>query len=212
MRCGGADTASDGLRSRRPTHASQARVREPFTACLVALLAGPERLRVRACSIVAGMSPKADAQLSERESLERDRGNPQHGGLGGSGDRQKSGAQRRVLLIEDDPRLLRALARVLEFDGFRVSLAADAQGARVIACEHGAEFALIITDIILPDASAIELARELACACAGAPILFMSGSPTQGGNLPAFGVPSAFLPKPFSPADLKLALRALKVL
>jgi CheY-like chemotaxis protein len=180
---------------------------------LVALLAGPERLRFRACSIVAAMSSKADAQRSERESLERDRAsNPQHGGLAGSGDRQTSGGQRRVLLIEDDPRLLRALARVLEFDGFRVSLAADAQGARVIACEHGAEVALIITDIILPDASAIELARELACACVGAPILFMSGSPTQGGNLPAFGVPTAFLPKPFSPADLKVALRALKVL
>jgi two-component system, OmpR family, response regulator MprA len=130
----------------------------------------------------------------------------------GSGGRQTTSDKRCVLLIEDDARLLRALTRVLEFDGFRVLLAADARGARAAAHEHGAEVGLIVTDIILPDASAIELARELASACAGAPILFMSGSPTQGGSLPALGVPTAFLPKPFSPQDLKVALRALKVL
>ncbi|HMI90694.1 MAG TPA: response regulator [Polyangiales bacterium] len=129
----------------------------------------------------------------------------------GSDGRQTSTSKRCVLLIEDDARLLRALARVLEFDGFRVLLAADARSARAAAREHGGEVGLIVTDIILPDASAIEVARELASACAGAPILFMSGSPTQGGSLPALGVPTAFLPKPFSPLDLKAALRALKV-
>jgi DNA-binding response OmpR family regulator len=146
------------------------------------------------------------------------------GGRGGSGlppsersdarggDREAGATPRCVLLIEDDARLLRALARVLEFDGFRVLLAADAKGARSAAREHGPEIALIITDIILPDASAIQLASELASACASAPILFMSGSPTQGGSLPQIGMPTAFLPKPFSPQDLKVALRALKVL
>lgn len=129
-----------------------------------------------------------------------------------TGDRQASTGQRCVLLIEDDVRLLRALARVLAFDGFRVLLADDGQSARVTAREHGAEIGLIVTDIILPDASAIELASDLAGACPGAPILFMSGSPTQGGSLPQLGVPTAFLPKPFSPLDLKVALRTLNVL
>jgi DNA-binding response OmpR family regulator len=127
------------------------------------------------------------------------------------GDRQAGATPRCVLLIEDDPRLLRALARVLEFDGFRVLLAADAKGARSAMHEHGPEIGLIITDIILPDASAIQLAGELASACASAPILFMSGSPTQGGSLPQLGMPTGFLPKPFSPQDLKVALRALEV-
>ena len=125
---------------------------------------------------------------------------------------ETSGVRRGVLLIEDDVRLLRALARVLEFDGFHVLTATDARSASELAREHGSAIHAIVTDIMLPDASATELASELARTCRGAPILFMSGAPTEGAVLPALGVPTAFLPKPFSPQDLKSALRALKVL
>jgi DNA-binding response OmpR family regulator len=161
------------------------------------------------------MSPNVAAEAPQLafSGTGRDGGRPgvDRGDASGS-DRQTTAAPRCVLLIEDDPRLLRALARVLEFDGFRVLLAADARSARSAVHEHGPEIGLIITDIILPDASAIQLAGELARAGANAPILFMSGSPTQGGSLPEIGVPTAFLPKPFSPHDLKVALRALEVL
>lgn len=125
---------------------------------------------------------------------------------------ETSVVRRGVLLIEDDLRLLRALARVLEFDGFRVLTATDARSASALAREHGANIHVIVTDIMLPDASATELAAELAGACPGAPILFMSGAPTEGAILPELAVPTAFLPKPFSPQDLKYALRGLKVL
>ena len=125
---------------------------------------------------------------------------------------ETSVVRRGVLLIEDDLRLLRALARVLEFDGFRVLTATDARSASALAREHGAHINVIVTDIMLPDASATELAVELAVTCPGAPILFMSGAPTEGAILPALSVPTAFLPKPFSPQDLKSALRGLKVL
>src|SRR5689334_8809006 len=99
---------------------------------------------------------------------------------GTSGDRDVTDTRRRVLLIEDDPRLLRALSRVLQFDGFEVLIASDARSAQQLAQEHGAEIRVIVTDILLPDASATELAAELAKSCGQVPILFMSGSPTQG--------------------------------
>ena len=124
---------------------------------------------------------------------------------------ETSGVRNGVLLIEDDVRLLRALSRVLEFDGFRVFTATDARSASELAHEHGNAIQVVVTDIMLPDASATELAIELARSCR-APILFMSGAPTEGAVLPALNVPTAFLPKPFSPHDLKNALRELKVL
>jgi DNA-binding response OmpR family regulator len=116
-----------------------------------------------------------------------------------------------VLLVEDDASLLRAVARVLEFDGFSVLPAATARSACAQAREHAGAIRVIVTDISLPDRSATELASDLTRACPSTPILFMSGSP-QGSDLPALTVPVQFLSKPFSPADLEAALHALHVI
>ena len=124
-----------------------------------------------------------------------------------------AGAARRcVLLVEDNARLLRALARVLEFDGFTVLSATDARSAQAQAREHACEISVIVTDMLLPDQPARELARQLSVACPSAPILFMSGSLAQAADLPLLSVPTQFLRKPFSPADLTAALHALHVM
>jgi DNA-binding response OmpR family regulator len=122
-----------------------------------------------------------------------------------------SNARPCVLLVEDDPRLLRALVRVLEFDGFAVLCAADARSAQVQAREHAGEINVIVTDMLLPDQPAIGLANELSRACPSVPIVFMSGSLAQAMELPLLSVPTQFLSKPFSPDDLKAALHALHV-
>lgn len=117
-----------------------------------------------------------------------------------------------VLLVEDDASLLRAVARVLEFDGFAVLPAATARSACAQAREHAGAIRVIVTDLSLPDRSATELASDLTRACPSTPILFMSGAPAQSSDLPELAVPVQFLPKPFSPGDLEAALHALHVL
>jgi hypothetical protein len=116
-----------------------------------------------------------------------------------------------VLLVEDDAQLLRALVRVLEYDGFAVLSAPDARSAHVQAREHANEISVIVTDVLLPDQPAAELANELARECPSVPILFMSGSLAQVLDLPRLSVRTQFLPKPFSPSDLQAALHALDV-
>jgi two-component system cell cycle sensor histidine kinase/response regulator CckA len=116
---------------------------------------------------------------------------------------------RCVLLVEDDGRLVRALARVLEFDGHEVLVAGDADTARAFARERGASISVIVTDVLLPSGPIGELVTELMSECGHPPILFMSGALTHEGALPELSVRTHFLPKPFSPQELKAALRGL---
>lgn len=114
-----------------------------------------------------------------------------------------------VLLIEDDGQLVRALARVLEFDGHEVLVSSDADTARACARERGDSISVIVTDVLLPSGPIGELVIELMSACGHPPILFMSGALAQESPLPELSVRTHFLPKPFSPQELKAALRGL---
>jgi CheY-like chemotaxis protein len=66
----------------------------------------------------------------------------------------------RVLLVEDHPDTLRALTRLLEQVGYRVTGAENASTALKLASSE--RFDVVVSDIGLPDASGTQLMRELA--------------------------------------------------
>ncbi|HSG48836.1 MAG TPA: response regulator, partial [Longimicrobiales bacterium] len=63
-----------------------------------------------------------------------------------------------ILVIDDDPPVLRTLARVLEADGHRVRTAPGGREALAAFAEEPAE--LVVVDIHMPGMDGIEFIRE----------------------------------------------------
>ena len=86
----------------------------------------------------------------------------------------KAGRQSpHLLLVITDPRLIESMPKVLEAVGFRVSVATSPQMALSLYSTPGAVFALVLTDLLLPQQSGIELARRILDQNAKANFLFL---------------------------------------
>jgi two-component system NtrC family response regulator len=66
-----------------------------------------------------------------------------------------------ILLIDDEASLRRVVARVLEFEGYTVWQAPDAQRGLDLLRQHAAEVLLILCDVKLPDAHGVALLPRL---------------------------------------------------
>ncbi len=114
-----------------------------------------------------------------------------------------------VLLVEDEPLLLKSAYRMLSARGFTVLCAADA-GSAITAADAAPDLALLLTDISLPDMDGRELATRLRQRRRWLPVLFMSGFDADQSRVAlAEDGNWAFLPKPFSGRDLDTRLRKL---
>ena len=112
----------------------------------------------------------------------------------------------RVLVVDDDPAVLRLLATALTSRGYEVAVARGARQALEAARSSlPAGPDLVISDVLMPEMSGVELMREIARLCPSAAALFISGNPGAM-ELPA-GV--AFLGKPFSLQTLAAKVRDL---
>ncbi|MBW2385899.1 MAG: response regulator [Deltaproteobacteria bacterium] len=119
-------------------------------------------------------------------------------------------ARGRVLLVEDEPAVRRVVQRMLSDMGFFVIEAQDGATGLRIGRERLATLDLLITDLTMPHASGIELARGLLIERPDLPVLFLSGHSDGrvervSGELERAG----FLQKPFDVSDLTAALRML---
>ena len=65
----------------------------------------------------------------------------------------------RILIIEDEPRILGFLARGLEAEGFSVETAANGGDALRTARRH--EFDVVLLDLLLPGVDGLTVLREL---------------------------------------------------
>ena len=114
----------------------------------------------------------------------------------------------RVLLVEDDEMVRNLAARLLTLDGYVILEAGSADQALVLT-EHGdAAIDLLLTDVLMPGMSGIELAQKLRERFPGLPTVFMSGYATEllakQGLRPDAG---GFVAKPFSTEALREAVR-----
>ena len=65
----------------------------------------------------------------------------------------------RVLVVDDEPQILRALQTNLRGAGYEVATAATARDALAAAAMRPPD--AVILDLVLPDGSGIDVAREL---------------------------------------------------
>jgi two-component system cell cycle sensor histidine kinase/response regulator CckA len=115
-----------------------------------------------------------------------------------------------VLLVEDEDGLRRLAAKVLRRAGFQVLEAADCGQALERANGHDGGIQVLLTDVLMPGASGIELARQIQAVRPETRIVYMSGDSqeiVEDADLrPDRAV---FLAKPFTPAELVDSVRHL---
>lgn len=111
----------------------------------------------------------------------------------------------RILVIDDDSRLAKVLARWLAALGHETTIACDPTNAvRLVA-----NVDLVISDIDMPLMNGIELAGYLREVQPELPIVFTSGRAHDDLIVQAAKAARRFLPKPYTGEELEDVIRAV---
>lgn len=115
----------------------------------------------------------------------------------------------RLLVVEDDARLVRALRRLLERDRHVVEVSDHGlEALEIVASGIGVE--AIILDLGLPDISGVEVARRLRRAGPRIPILILTARDGMADRVAGLDAGADdYLVKPFAYEELAARLRAL---
>src|SRR5438132_7388709 len=112
-----------------------------------------------------------------------------------------------ILVVDDDPKILQLVRMYLEREGFPVVTAAD--GVAAVAALRERAPRLMVLDVMLPTLDGFAVLRA-ARADSDFPVLMLSGRGSTGDRVS--GIASGaddYLPKPFSPAELVVRVKAL---
>jgi two-component system, OmpR family, copper resistance phosphate regulon response regulator CusR len=112
----------------------------------------------------------------------------------------------RILVIEDESRILDFLARGLEAEGFSVLGARDGRRGLEVANEVRCD--LVILDLLLPRLDGFSVLRELEQAHPDLPVVIVSARVDMSTKLRGFGLGARdYLTKPFSFDELLARIR-----
>jgi EAL domain-containing protein (putative c-di-GMP-specific phosphodiesterase class I) len=112
---------------------------------------------------------------------------------------------RRVLVIDDEPAVLRAIGMVLQRRGFSVDTIASAKEALSQVPQQ--RYHAILSDIIMPEMTGVEFLRELRRHDLDVPVILMTAGPTLDSAIDAieYGA-QQYLLKPVEPEALVKAV------
>ncbi len=119
-----------------------------------------------------------------------------------------AGGTETILLVEDEPSILRMTRMMLERKGYSVLAAATPAEAMEKAKIHSGAIDLLMTDVVMPEMNGRDLADKITALYPGIRLLFMSGYTSN--VIAHHGILDdgvAFIQKPFSMADLAEKLR-----
>lgn len=107
----------------------------------------------------------------------------------------------KILVVDDESIVLESCRKVLEPEGFEVSLALTAEeGLKKI---EGETFSLLLIDVKMPEHDGMYLMQEVKKQWPDVPVIVMSGYPTPETIADAAERGSAtFISKPFTPDEL----------
>jgi two-component system, OmpR family, KDP operon response regulator KdpE len=112
----------------------------------------------------------------------------------------------RVLVVDDEPQILRALETTLRGAGYEVDTATDGAAALARAAARPPE--AVILDLVLPDRSGVEVCRELRT-WLKAPVLVLSAVGEERDKVEALDAGADdYVTKPFGIDELLARLRA----
>ncbi len=112
-----------------------------------------------------------------------------------------------ILLVEDDPLILKLTQKVLSGLGFHVIATGSPLQALELAEAHHEELRMLVTDVVMPDLHGHELAQRVLARNPSLQVLFMSGYPADAlQNLHDPANNRFYLSKPFTRAALAAKL------
>jgi two-component system KDP operon response regulator KdpE len=113
----------------------------------------------------------------------------------------------RVLVIDDDPLIVRLVRTHVDRAGFQVSDATDGQSGLDLAARESPDF--VILDLMLPGVDGYEVCRRLR-ELSLVPVLMLTARGEQVDKLRGFEMGADdYLTKPFSPAELIARVQAV---
>jgi two-component system cell cycle sensor histidine kinase/response regulator CckA len=120
------------------------------------------------------------------------------------------GAAETVLLVEDDEPVRRLATEILSRNGYRVLQARDGAEALEHCARHDGPIHLMVTDVVMPRMSGLELVDRLPSNRAGMAVLFVSGYSEDAIERHGLLSPGTeLLTKPFTPESLTRKVRDL---
>jgi DNA-binding response OmpR family regulator len=114
---------------------------------------------------------------------------------------------RRVLVIEDEPRLRAMLIDNLEFEGYRVTAVASGEEAMTVFERHA--FSLLLVDVMLPGISGFEVCERLRGRGTHVPIIILTARTHERDRVRGLDLGADdYVRKPFSVRELLARVRA----
>lgn len=118
------------------------------------------------------------------------------------------GDRRRILVVDDDPRVLEALRRALTLKGFSVAVAEGGEEALGHLALGAPD--VVVLDVLMPDVDGIEVCRRLRQAGDRTPVLMLTARDAVEDRV--LGLEAGaddYLTKPFALEELVARVRAL---
>jgi DNA-binding response OmpR family regulator len=116
--------------------------------------------------------------------------------------------QYRILVVDDEPRILNFLTTKLHASGYEVITANN--GVSAIEQAQAQEPNLIVLDVVMPRMDGFQTLKELRT-FSSVPVIFLSAKGTDVDRIKGLGLGADdYLPKPFSPDELVARIDAVK--
>lgn len=113
-----------------------------------------------------------------------------------------------VLVVEDEAGILLMIERALTLHGYTVLTSARAADAESAVRKHDGDIDLLLTDVVMPDMSGVDLAERLLALRPRMRVLYMSGfAPEREGGRPSVAAGELFIAKPFRVGTLAAKVR-----
>ena len=114
----------------------------------------------------------------------------------------------RILVVDDEPSIVDAVATSLHYEGFDVARASTGQAALDEAKERRPD--LIVLDIMLPDFDGLEVTRRLRALGIDTPVLFLTARDSVSDRIAGLSVGGDdYVTKPFALAEIVARTRAI---
>jgi DNA-binding response OmpR family regulator len=115
---------------------------------------------------------------------------------------------RRVLVVDDEPRVREVVATYLTRDGFEVQEAGDGGRARRLVEDFKPD--LVILDVMFPGASGLELLVELRASDPPTPVILLTARSEEEDRVAGLELGADdYVVKPFSPRELVARVRSV---